>query len=144
MHLLSAAGTACLVSLQGCQVRAVSGCSTRRISRGIMKELITGPSRPSQRKIIQQAFWKKAPLQFSSPSIGVGLPSASSSDCTSCRQPTLNGYAEKYLREVWSAVTRSLKEVGIGCELNLVRSRRLAGIITHTCTHSDMSVSGTG
>lgn len=28
--------------------------------------------------------------------------------------------AEKYLREVWPAVTRSLKEVGIGCELNLV------------------------
>ncbi|KAL3130651.1 Ribosomal RNA assembly protein mis3 [Trebouxia sp. C0009 RCD-2024] len=29
-------------------------------------------------------------------------------------------YREKYLREVWPAVTRSLKEVGIGCELNLV------------------------
>ena len=29
-------------------------------------------------------------------------------------------FAEKYLREVWPAVTRSLKEVGIGCELNLV------------------------
>ncbi len=27
---------------------------------------------------------------------------------------------EKYLREVWPAVTRGLKEVGIGCELNLV------------------------
>jgi rRNA processing protein Krr1/Pno1 len=30
------------------------------------------------------------------------------------------GGAEKYLREVWPAVTRALKEVGIGCELNLV------------------------
>lgn len=29
-------------------------------------------------------------------------------------------YREKYLREVWPAVTRSLKELGIGCELNLV------------------------
>lgn len=29
-------------------------------------------------------------------------------------------YREKYLREVWPAITRSLKEVGIGCELNLV------------------------
>lgn len=29
-------------------------------------------------------------------------------------------HAEKYLREVWPAVTRSLREVGIGCELNLV------------------------
>mmetsp|Transcript_19451 Transcript_19451/g.33641 ORF Transcript_19451/g.33641 Transcript_19451/m.33641 type:complete len:419 (-) Transcript_19451:680-1936(-) len=29
-------------------------------------------------------------------------------------------YREKYLREVWPAVTRALKEVGIGCELNLV------------------------
>lgn len=28
--------------------------------------------------------------------------------------------AEKYLREVWPAVTKALKEVGIGCELNLV------------------------
>lgn len=28
--------------------------------------------------------------------------------------------AEKYLREVWPAITRALKEVGIGCELNLV------------------------
>lgn len=27
---------------------------------------------------------------------------------------------EKYLREVWPAVTRALKEVGLGCELNLV------------------------
>lgn len=33
--------------------------------------------------------------------------------------PTTNP-PEKYLREVWPAVTRSLKEVGIGCELNLV------------------------
>ncbi|GAX78210.1 hypothetical protein CEUSTIGMA_g5652.t1 [Chlamydomonas eustigma] len=29
-------------------------------------------------------------------------------------------YREKYLREVWSAVTRALKEHGIRCELNLV------------------------
>ena len=28
--------------------------------------------------------------------------------------------AEKHLREVWPAVTRTLKEYGIGCELNLV------------------------
>jgi len=28
--------------------------------------------------------------------------------------------AEKYLREVWPAVTRALKEHCIGCELNLV------------------------
>jgi ribosomal RNA assembly protein len=27
---------------------------------------------------------------------------------------------EKYLREVWPAVTRALKEVGVSCELNLV------------------------
>lgn len=27
---------------------------------------------------------------------------------------------EKYLREVWSAVTRALKEHGVACELNLV------------------------
>jgi ribosomal RNA assembly protein len=29
-------------------------------------------------------------------------------------------YREKYLREVWPSVTKSLKEHGIGCELNLV------------------------
>ena len=29
--------------------------------------------------------------------------------------------AEKYLREVWPAITRALKEHGIACELNLVR-----------------------
>ncbi|BDA40506.1 KRR1 small subunit processome component [Coccomyxa sp. Obi] len=29
-------------------------------------------------------------------------------------------YRERYLREVWPAVTKALKEVGIGCELNLV------------------------
>lgn len=29
-------------------------------------------------------------------------------------------YREQYLREVWPAVTRALKEVGLGCELNLV------------------------
>ena len=27
---------------------------------------------------------------------------------------------EKYLREVWPIITRALKEVGVGCELNLV------------------------
>ena len=32
--------------------------------------------------------------------------------------------AERYLREVWPVVTKALKEVGIGCELNLVRSYR--------------------
>lgn len=30
--------------------------------------------------------------------------------------------AERYLREVWPVVTKALKEVGIGCELNLVSS----------------------
>ncbi|KAG2445912.1 hypothetical protein HXX76_000515 [Chlamydomonas incerta] len=29
-------------------------------------------------------------------------------------------YREKYLREVWPAVTKALKDMGIGCELNLV------------------------
>ncbi|KAK9807331.1 hypothetical protein WJX73_002541 [Symbiochloris irregularis] len=29
-------------------------------------------------------------------------------------------YREKYLREIWPVVTKSLKENGIGCELNLV------------------------
>lgn len=29
--------------------------------------------------------------------------------------------AEQYLREVWPAVTRALKEHGVACELNLVR-----------------------
>ncbi|GIL47748.1 hypothetical protein Vafri_3931 [Volvox africanus] len=29
-------------------------------------------------------------------------------------------YREKYLREVWPAVTKALKDAGIGCELNLV------------------------
>ncbi|GLC43756.1 Ribosomal RNA assembly protein mis3 [Pleodorina starrii] len=29
-------------------------------------------------------------------------------------------YRERYLREVWPAVTKALKDVGIGCELNLV------------------------
>ncbi|CAL5225309.1 g8110 [Coccomyxa viridis] len=29
-------------------------------------------------------------------------------------------YRERYLREVWPVVTKALKEVGIGCELNLV------------------------
>lgn len=29
-------------------------------------------------------------------------------------------YAEKYLREVWPAITSALKEVGIKCVLNLV------------------------
>jgi ribosomal RNA assembly protein len=29
-------------------------------------------------------------------------------------------YREKYLRESWPAITRALKEVGIGCELNVV------------------------
>jgi hypothetical protein len=29
--------------------------------------------------------------------------------------------AETYLREAWPIITRALKEVGIRCELNLVR-----------------------
>jgi ribosomal RNA assembly protein len=29
-------------------------------------------------------------------------------------------YREKYLRGAWPAITRALKEVGIGCELNVV------------------------
>ena len=29
-------------------------------------------------------------------------------------------YREKYLRQVWSMVTRALADVGIGCKLNLV------------------------
>ncbi|KAK9916407.1 hypothetical protein WJX75_002234 [Coccomyxa subellipsoidea] len=29
-------------------------------------------------------------------------------------------YRERYLREIWPAATKALKEVGIGCELNLV------------------------
>ena len=33
-------------------------------------------------------------------------------------------YREKYLRESWPLVTRSLKEVGVRCELNLVEVRR--------------------
>lgn len=35
-------------------------------------------------------------------------------------RPLLLAHAEKYLREVWPVVTRTLKEHGIGCELNLV------------------------
>lgn len=30
-------------------------------------------------------------------------------------------YREKYLKQVWPAVTRALKEVGVGCELDLVQ-----------------------
>ena len=33
---------------------------------------------------------------------------------------TIPCHAEKYLREVWPAVTRCLKEHGLSCELNLV------------------------
>ena len=29
-------------------------------------------------------------------------------------------YRERYLRDAWPVVTKALKEVGIGCELNLV------------------------
>ena len=32
--------------------------------------------------------------------------------------------AERYLREVWPVVTKALKEVGIGCKLNLVRAHQ--------------------
>lgn len=44
-----------------------------------------------------------------------------------CLCPGLCGRAEQYLREVWPAVTRALKEHGIACELNLVPPPR--------CTH---------
>jgi ribosomal RNA assembly protein len=36
-------------------------------------------------------------------------------DCPTCALS-----AEKYLREVWPAVTKALKEMAVGCELNLV------------------------
>lgn len=36
-------------------------------------------------------------------------------------EPVLVLAAEKYLREVWPAVTKALKEHCIACELNLVR-----------------------
>lgn len=36
------------------------------------------------------------------------------------RTPVRTALAEKYLREVWPAVTRALKDVGVACELNLV------------------------
>ena len=39
--------------------------------------------------------------------------------------------AEKYLREVWPAVTRTLKEHGVGCELNLVGGERWGDVPTH-------------
>ena len=29
-------------------------------------------------------------------------------------------YREKYLRDVWPSITKALKDVGVGCELNLV------------------------
>jgi ribosomal RNA assembly protein len=35
-------------------------------------------------------------------------------------------YAERYLREIWPAATKALKEVGIGCELNLVSKHYLS------------------
>lgn len=40
---------------------------------------------------------------------------------------TLRCPAEKYLREVWPAVTKTLKEHGIGCELNLVEGSMTVG-----------------
>lgn len=127
MHLVSAAGTACLVFLQGCQVRALWGCSTRRISHGIMKELITGPSQPSQRKITQQAFWKKAPLQFCSQSTGVGLPSASSSDCRSCHQPN-----PMFCREVPQGSVASCHTIFEG-SWHWMRTQ--SGMFTHNSWH---------
>jgi rRNA processing protein Krr1/Pno1 len=38
----------------------------------------------------------------------------------SCPSSPAAAATEKYLREVWPAVTRALKEVGVSCELNLV------------------------
>lgn len=40
---------------------------------------------------------------------------------TSCQTNAFQHPAEQYLREVWPAVTKALKEAGIACELNLVR-----------------------
>ncbi len=40
---------------------------------------------------------------------------------TLCQTDAFQHPAEQYLREVWPAVTRALKEAGIACELNLVR-----------------------
>ena len=42
-----------------------------------------------------------------------------------CTDVALLRAAEKYLREVWPAITRALKEHGIACELNLVSAPRL-------------------
>lgn len=46
------------------------------------------------------------------------LPEECSSNVRGCACALCD--AEKYLREVWPAVTRALKEMGVGCELNLV------------------------
>ena len=35
---------------------------------------------------------------------------------------TILGATERYLREVWPAITKALKGVGLACELNLVRA----------------------
>lgn len=44
-----------------------------------------------------------------------------------CRTLTAPTPAEKYLREVWPAVTKALKEHGIACELNLVEGSMTVG-----------------
>lgn len=36
---------------------------------------------------------------------------------------------ERYLREIWPAATKALKEVGIGCELNLVSNEQNSLVI---------------
>ncbi len=62
-------------------------------------------------------------MQFCIPDIGVSNCASISSLAhvkLSLRNAETYLSAEKYLREVWPAVTRSLKELGIGCELNLV------------------------
>lgn len=64
--------TACLLS-KGFQSSDLLSRSTKKTSLGTTKELITGLSQLSQKKIIQQAFWKKAPLQSCSQSIGVSF-----------------------------------------------------------------------
>lgn len=49
---------------------------------------------------------------------GAALEDWRPSDCRPL--PSLPTRAERYLQEVWPAVTRALKEHGVGCELNLV------------------------
>lgn len=55
--------------------------------------------------------WKITPV---TPEEGLGAPLEESSFAT-----LFPKYREKYIREMWPLVTRSLKKFGIGCELNL-------------------------